>query len=262
VNNARDLSAARPPEGATAPSGGSAAGAAAQRGGHMSAARPPEGATAPSGGSAAGAAAQRGGHDLLRIGVFGGAFDPPHNAHVALARAAVEQLRLDRLLVFPTGQAWHKARALSAGARRVEMAALAFADVPRVQIDAREVHRDGPTYTIDTLRELRGELPGARLLLVIGADQAEALHTWKDSFDIARIAVLSIAARARPVSDAPPADISHLPPGFYQPIDLPSMSVSSTAIRARVAAGQPIDDLVPAAVARYIAEHHLYQQPT
>ncbi|MBS0406467.1 MAG: nicotinate (nicotinamide) nucleotide adenylyltransferase [Proteobacteria bacterium] len=194
-----------------------------------------------------------------RIGVFGGAFDPPHNGHVALARAALAQLRLDELRIFPTGQAWHKARALSAGERRIDMARLAFADVPRVVVDPREVHRQGPTYTIDTLRALRQECPDARLLLIIGADQAEALHTWKDSAEIAKIAVLSIAARARPVPGAPPADISHLPPSFYEPIDLPPISLSSTEVRSLAAAGQPIDHLVPAAVARYIAEHHLYQ---
>ena len=194
-----------------------------------------------------------------RIGVFGGAFDPPHNGHVALARAALAQLRLDELRIFPTGQAWHKARALSAGERRIDMARLAFADVPRVVVDPREVHRQGPTYTIDTLRALRQECPDARLLRIIGADQAEALHTWKDSAEIAKIAVLSIAARARPVPGAPPADISHLPPSFYEPIDLPPISLSSTEVRSLAAAGQPIDHLVPAAVARYIAEHHLYQ---
>lgn len=194
-----------------------------------------------------------------RIGVFGGAFDPPHNGHVALARTAVEQLRLDELRVFPTGHAWHKARELSPGQRRVDMARLAFADVPLVVVDAREVWRDGPTYTIDTLRELRGEWPEARLLLIIGADQAEALHTWKGSAEIAKIAVLSIAARARPILDAPPADISRLPPGFYEPINLPPISLSSTGVRQRVAAGLPIDHLVAEPVARYIAEHHLYQ---
>ena len=196
-----------------------------------------------------------------RIGMFGGAFDPPHNGHVALARIAVEQLRLDELHIFPTGHAWHKARTLSDGPLRVAMSELAFAGVPRVVLDTREVHRAGPTYTVDTLRELRQQSPDAQLLLIIGADQAETLHTWKDSADIARLAILSIAARARPVSDAPPADISNLPPGFYQPINLPPIVVSSTEIRARVAAGLPIEHLVPPAVARYIAEHHLYQLP-
>ena len=193
--------------------------------------------------------------------MFGGAFDPPHNGHVALARTAVEQLQLDELRIFPTGQAWHKARSLSGGTLRLGMSELAFANMPHVVVDTREVLREGPTYTIDTLRELRQQWPDAQLLLIIGADQAETLHTWKDSNEIARLAILSVAARARPISDAPPADISNLPPGFYEPINLPPIVVSSTEVRARVAAGQSIEHLVPKAVARYIAEHHLYQPP-
>ncbi|MBY4596111.1 nicotinate-nucleotide adenylyltransferase [bacterium BD-1] len=196
-----------------------------------------------------------------RIGVFGGAFDPPHNGHVALARAAVEQLGLDELRIFPTGQAWHKARTLSDGAHRVAMSKLAFAQVPGVVIDTREVLREGPTYTVDTLRELHQDSPKAQILLIIGADQAETLHTWKNSTEIARLAILSIAARARPVSDAPPADISNLPPGSYEPINLPPIVVSSTEVRTLAGRGYPIEHLVPPAVARYIAEHQLYQRP-
>lgn len=198
--------------------------------------------------------------DLRRIGVFGGAFDPPHNGHVALARTAVEQLRLDELRIFPTGQAWHKARTLSEGVHRVAMSELAFSKIPHVVVDTREVLREGPTYTVDTLRELHQDWPKAQLLLIIGADQAEALHTWKNSDEIARLAILSIAARARPVSDAPPADISNLPPGFYEPINLPPIVVSSTEVRSLAGRGHPIDHLVPPAVASYIADHQLYQR--
>ena len=194
-----------------------------------------------------------------RIGLYGGAFDPPHLAHVALAQAAVQQLGLERIYITPTGQPWMKHRQLTPPAHRLHMAQAAFASIPQAVVDDCELRRSGTTYTIDTLRALRQECPDARLLLIIGADQAEALHTWKDSAEIAKIAVLSIAARARPVPGAPPADISHLPPSFYEPIDLPPISLSSTEVRSLAAAGQPIDHLVPAAVARYIAEHHLYQ---
>ena len=148
----------------------------------------------------------------MRIGMFGGAFDPPHLGHVALARAAVEQLALDQLLVFPTGQAWHKARELSTAAHRLAMAQLAFADVPRIRVDGRELQRDGPTYTVDTLRELRREFPQAELLLVIGADQAESLHSWREGAEIAQLATISIAARARPTVATEAFDASKLPP--------------------------------------------------
>jgi nicotinate-nucleotide adenylyltransferase len=195
---------------------------------------------------------------IQRLGIFGGAFDPPHLAHVALARAAVAQLGLDMLRVLPTGQAWHKARALSPAADRLAMARLAFADVPRAEVDDRELRRSGPTYTVDTLRELRAEHPAAELLLVIGADQAEALHGWRESDQIVRLATLAVAARARPDPDAPPFDTSRLPAGRWVAVELPSMPVSATQIRARVAAGQAIDQLVPPGVAGYIARHHLY----
>lgn len=194
-----------------------------------------------------------------RIGIFGGSFDPPHLAHVALARAAVAQLGLDELHILPTGQAWHKARALTAASHRLAMAELAFADVPHAIVDDRELRREGPTYTIDTLRELRAEAPGAQLLLVIGADQAEALHGWRDSARIVQLATLAVAARARPDAGAPPFDASQLPPGRWVPVELPSMPVSATLVRALAAAGQDLASLVPPGVASYIARHHLYQ---
>lgn len=193
-----------------------------------------------------------------RVGIFGGAFDPPHLAHIALAKAAVAQLGLEELRVFPTGQAWHKSRALTAGEHRLAMARLAFAEVPRAVVDDRELRRSGPTYTVDTLRELHAGQPGAQFFLVIGADQAEALHSWRDSAGIVALATLAVAARARPDPQAPPFDTATLPNGRWTSVELPPMPVSATEIRARVAAGQGIDQLVPPGVAGYIARHNLY----
>lgn len=193
-----------------------------------------------------------------RIGVFGGAFDPPHVAHVALAQAALGQLGLHELRVFPTGQAWHKARALTDGADRLAMARLAFADVPHAVVDDRELRRSGPTYTVDTLRELHAACPGDTLLLVVGADQAEALHSWRACDEILQLATVAVAARARPDPHAPPFDASRLPAGSWTAVELPSMPVSATQIRALVGAGQGIGHLVPPGVARYIDRHHLY----
>lgn len=192
--------------------------------------------------------------------MFGGAFDPPHCAHLALARAAVDQLQLDELRVFPTGRAWHKSRELSAGHHRLAMAELAFAQVRNAIVDGRELRRQGPTYTIDTLRELRAEHPQARLMLVIGADQAESLHTWREADEIARIATVSIAARARPQPATGLFDTSNLPTERWRPLWMEAMPVSATEVRARVARGEPIGALVPAAVARYIDQHQLYRQ--
>ena len=96
-----------------------------------------------------------------RIGVFGGAFDPPHLAHRALLETALDELKLDRLHVVPTGEAWHKPRQLTAAAHRLAMVQLAFGDVPKICIDTREINRVGPSYTIDSLRQMAAEAAGA-----------------------------------------------------------------------------------------------------
>ena len=204
----------------------------------------------------------------LRIGVFGGAFDPPHDAHVALARAAIDELELDRLHIVPTGDAWHKVRPLSPGVHRLAMCRLAFGGVPGVVVDDRELRRDGPTYTIDTLTELQAENPGAELVLQIGADQAAAFHTWRRVGDILRIAIIAIAARAGQASATTPFDLKNPLPGLsfdagrVRVLSLPAMPHGATDVRRRVAAGLPIDHLVPPPVAGYIADNHLYQTPT
>ena len=196
----------------------------------------------------------------LRVGVFGGAFDPPHVAHVALARAAVEQLQLDGLLIFPTGKAWHKAQTLSAPEHRLAMARIAFADVPRTVIDARELRRPGPTYTIDTLRELKAEQPDAQLFLVMGEDQSASLTRWRDWEAILKLAVICVAARPTAMGEDGGGPLQTLPPQAQsRQLRLPSMPGSATQVRARVAAGVGIAHLVPPGVARYIEQHNLYQ---
>lgn len=203
----------------------------------------------------------------VRIGLFGGAFDPPHDAHLALARAAIDELRLDRLHVVPTGDAWHKTRPLSPGVHRLAMCRLAFADVPKVRVDERELLRDGPTYTVDTLSELRAEYPGAALFLQIGADQALSFHSWRQPEAILRIATLSIAVRPHGTATAGAFNPDDPLPGLavegasVRLLELPAMPHSATEVRRRVAAGLSADHLVPAPVAGYIAEHHLYQNP-
>jgi nicotinate-nucleotide adenylyltransferase len=192
-----------------------------------------------------------------RLGVFGGAFDPPHVAHVALARAAVDQLQLHELRVFPTGQAWHKASTLSPAADRLAMARIAFADLPNTVVDERELQRPGPTYTIDTLRELEREHPGAELFLVMGEDQATALTRWRDWQTICAMAAICMAARP---AMAGHGDAAQLPAeARLRHLHLPAMPESATEVRSRVAAHEGIDHLVPPGVARYIDRHSLYQ---
>ncbi len=198
-----------------------------------------------------------------RIGLFGGAFDPPHVAHTALVSAAVAQLHLDRLHVLPTGQAWHKTRTLSAAHHRLAMARLAFADLPGVEVDDREIQRPGPTYTVDTLRELQVAEPGAALVLVIGADQAASLPSWRDWQEIVKIAIISVACRDQTTGAKGQFDLKKVPGVRLQPLNLTAMPVSATAIRDQIATGpdglKRVAHLVAPGVARYIEHHHLYQ---
>lgn len=193
---------------------------------------------------------------LARVGMFGGAFDPPHRAHRVLAQAAVQQLGLDRLYVFPTGNAWHKERGLTPAQDRLAMARLAFAGLDAVEVDDRELRRSGPTYSIDTLRELQAAHPGAQLYLVMGEDQAAGFERWHAWQDIARIAVLGVAGRGS--GDGLQA-LEALPGVRVQRLALPQMAESATDIRARRAAQQDIVALVEPAVARYIETHQLYE---
>ena len=193
-----------------------------------------------------------------RLGVFGGAFDPPHLAHVELARVAIKQLALDALWVIPTGHAWHKARKLSPAQHRLNMVRLTFESVSKVVVDDRETRRDGPTYTIDTLRELKTENPLADLFLIIGEDQARSITTWHLWQKVVQSATICVAGRedsSAPASQRLPANAHE---GGFLRLKMPLNPVSATAIRARVAQSEPIAALVGEPVARYIAQHHLY----
>ena len=202
-----------------------------------------------------------------RIGVFGGAFDPPHNAHVALATAALAQFGLDALHIVPTGQAWHKARALSAPEHRLAMTRLAFESMPRVLVDDRELQRTGPTFTIDTLQALQAENPHVQLYLVIGADQFAAFRQWHRWQDILQIAIICIADRA--LSTGVKAEFDGQSDKFaanssrFLTLDVPLMPVSATRIRQLIASGgagaAEIAELLPEPVARYISVHQLYR---
>ena len=194
-----------------------------------------------------------------RIGVFGGAFDPPHLAHQALLKSAMAELGLDELRVIPTGQAWHKARTLTEPEHRLAMAQLAFSKLPGVVVDAQEIKRNGPSYTIDTLRGLAQSEPHAELFLIIGADQAAALTTWRAWQEILQIAIICVADRADSTSTSTLFDAEKLFPERFFHLKMPVSSISATQIRATISAQQPVGALVLDAVARYIADHHLYQ---
>lgn len=202
-----------------------------------------------------------------RLGLYGGGFDPPHKAHVALAAAAIEQLRLDKLVVMPTGDAYHKARTLSAGAHRLAMCELAFAGLPQVTVSDMELRRRGSSFTYDTLHALRQAQPGAHWFLLMGADQAQVFHRWHRWADILQQATLAIAVRPDPSNQESgwraddPLPGTGVPAAGVKLLDFPAMDCSASRIRESVAGGQAVDAWVPQAVARYIDAHHLYSTP-
>lgn len=187
-------------------------------------------------------------------GVLGGTFDPPHFGHLLAAQFAREQLGLQRVLFIPAGQPYRKAdRRVSLPRHRVAMVERAIAGYEGFLLDRREVEREGPSYTVDTVEELLGE--GYReLVLLFGTDAVADMPNWKDPrrlFALARVAVLPKGC------DPVPREFQGLP---LIPVAMPRLEISSTLVRARVAAGRPIRGLVPDAVAAYIAEQGLYRE--
>ena len=192
-----------------------------------------------------------------RIGLFGGTFDPPHLAHLALARLARDALGLDELRWIPAGQPWQKpGRRLAEGAHRVAMVQALLGAQPGFVVDRRELDRAGPSYTIDTVRELAREVPGAELFLVIGQDQYARFDTWREWPALLEAVTLAVAGREGVAPAAPPALAAM--PHRLKALPLPAMPISSTAAREVIARGQDVAGLAGPEVARYIARHHLY----
>jgi nicotinate-nucleotide adenylyltransferase len=192
---------------------------------------------------------------MRRVGLFGGSFDPVHNAHVALATLALAELRLDEVRWIPVGQPSQKTRRLSAAADREAMVRLAIAAEPRFVLERIELRRRGPSYTLDTVRELATAEPGNEWVLILGQDQYATLHTWRDWRELVALVTLAIANRPDAAKPANP-QIAAVP---HQLVNLPMMDISSTEVRRRVATGESIASLVPPAVASYIERHRLYQ---
>ena len=195
----------------------------------------------------------------MRVGVLGGTFDPVHLAHLVIAQRACETLSLDTVLFIPAGEPWRKSqREITVAHHRLEMLKLAVAGNDAFGISDVELRREGPTYTADTLEALAGERLDDEFWFIVGADALADLPNWREPARIVKHARL--AAAPRDVQDA-----NVLAQGvreFRDRIDLfaaPRLEISSSDIRARVAAGMSIRYLVPDAVGRYIAEHQLYR---
>ena len=193
-----------------------------------------------------------------RIGIFGGSFDPVHNAHLALATRALHDLALDELVWLPVGQPWQKTRGLAPAADREAMVRLAISGEPRFRLSTSELRRAGPSYTVETVRLLQAEEPlGADWFLLLGQDQYAGFHTWFGWRELSARVTLAVAGRPGVLPAAHPEG-TRLP---FARLDLPPTALSSTTVRERIGAGRDIADLVPPSVARYIELHHLYRTP-
>jgi nicotinate-nucleotide adenylyltransferase len=193
-----------------------------------------------------------------RVGLFGGTFDPVHNAHVALAHAALDALNLDEVRWIPTGRPWQKDRPITPAVHREAMVRLAMGDEPRFVLDRIEIERAGPSFTLDTVRELAAAHHGTDWVLIIGQDQYQGLHTWRDWPQLLGLVTLAVANRPGPVLQADEA----VQRFHHRVVPLPMLDISATDIRHRAASGADISQLVPPDVARYIETHRLYRTGT
>jgi nicotinate-nucleotide adenylyltransferase len=193
----------------------------------------------------------------VTVGILGGTFDPPHNGHVELARAALDALELDRLLVVVVGEAPHKPVETDAETR-FRLAEAAFRDIPGVELSRHELERPGPSYTVDTAAwadERYGDV-----VLVIGADEFADFPRWREPNRILEHARVAVAARPGTDPERVEAVRAQLArPDRVLTFPLEPLPISSREIRARVARGEPIADVVPPAVAELVAELGLYR---
>ena len=209
--------------------------------------------------AAALAALVEGARPPARLGILGGTFDPPHRAHLALARRAREALGLAAVVLVPTGRpAFKQDRPVTDAAVRLRLTKAVVADEEGLAVSAVEVDRPGVTYAVDTLRELHGALPDVELVFILGADAALTLTRWKDANDLARLATFAVAERpgyklgARELASLREAGFS------IETFSLEVLDVSSSAIRASVAAGEGPGPDVPGSVGDIIAAEGLY----
>jgi nicotinate-nucleotide adenylyltransferase len=194
------------------------------------------------------------------MGILGGTFNPPHLGHLVCAQEAYREFELDRVMLIPARIPPHKPVEHEPGAEhRLELCRLAVAGDERFAVSELEVGREGPSYTVDTLKELTAQAPQTEFFLIVGGDIAAGLPQWRESERVLELATLAIAKRrgtARSSVDAALASISRGARARF--FSMPPIGVSSTMVRRRVRAGQPIRYLVPDAVSDYIAEHRLY----
>lgn len=187
-----------------------------------------------------------------RIGLYGGTFDPLHVGHLIVASDAFEALELDRLLFIPSADPPHKRGQVRASAeRRLEMVRAAIAGDPRFGVEDLELRREGASYTVDTLRDLRERNPGCDFFFLVGVDQVREFHSWREPEEVARLARLAVVSRG-----GEHAEDVDLP---LERVDVTRIDLSSTDIRRRVAEGESIRYLVPDAVREIVEREALYR---
>ncbi len=198
---------------------------------------------------------------LRSLGILGGTFNPPTLGHLAIARHALVELQLGRVVLMPVGSPPHKQIAPDPGAaHRLAMCELLVSGVEGLSVCALELERDGPSYTVDTVRALHARHPEAELTFIVGADVASTLPSWHEPTALLELAKLAVAAR--PGSDHSEVVDAIATLGGSERVcflDAPLIDVSSSRARQRVAAGEPIERLVGGDIADYVAEHSLYR---
>jgi nicotinate-nucleotide adenylyltransferase len=192
---------------------------------------------------------------VRRVGIMGGTFDPIHHGHLVAASEVADRFALDEVVFVPTGQPWQKLDAdVTPAEDRYLMTVIATASNPRFGVSRVDIDRGGPTYTVDTLRDMAALYgPKAELFFITGADALERILSWKDAdhmFELARF--VAVTRPGYVLTD------EHLPDDAVEMIEVPAMAISSTACRARVRSGHPVWYLVPDGVVQYIAKRHLY----
>lgn len=189
----------------------------------------------------------------MRLGIYGGSFDPPHVGHLLTASDAFEALALDRLIWVPAGvQPLKVGRARATPAQRLAMVRLLVAGDARFEVDPVEIERDGLSYTVDTLAAYAARHPDAERYLLVGADVLGSFHQWREPERIRALATLAVLERTTDDGSQGPAE------GMLR-LATRRVDVSSTEIRARLAAGRSIHGFVPASVERFIAAERLYR---
>jgi nicotinate-nucleotide adenylyltransferase len=190
-----------------------------------------------------------------KIGVMGGTFDPIHNGHLVAASEVAHRFGLDEVIFVPTGQPWQKSeRTVSRSEDRYLMTVVATASNPMFSVSRVDIDRPGPTYTADTLNDLRSEYPDAEMYFITGADALAQILTWERLDELFRLA--HFVGVTRPGYTL---DDGHLPEGAVSLVEVPAMAISSTDCRRRVADGRPVWYLVPDGVVQYISKRRLYQ---